>query len=133
VEPPLWAPRRVNRPSKHSDGRLSLRALLLLGCVVVFGCEGNECVPRVHKAHSCGQEGGVAVIASWAGGMNVYPGYTKPQLMWSEQWLPNPRPTDVGQLRPVLKKMHVDSPHFLLDWRQKTSWKSSQVSISYFW
>jgi hypothetical protein len=32
VEPPLWAPRRVNRPSKHSDGRLSIRELLLLGC-----------------------------------------------------------------------------------------------------
>ena len=63
MEPPLWAPRRVNRPSKHSDGRLSIRELLLFGLLLfVFGCEGTwlDCF-------------------LWVGDdMNVYRGYTKP-------------------------------------------------------
>jgi hypothetical protein len=62
VEPPLWAPRRVNRPPKHSDGRLVVyERVVAFGLLLfVFGCEGtwldcflragdDECVPRVHK------------------------------------------------------------------------------------
>jgi hypothetical protein len=63
VEPPLWAPRRVNRPSKHSDGRLSSRErVVAFGLLLfVFWCEGTwlDCFARV-------------------GDMNVYRGYTKP-------------------------------------------------------
>jgi hypothetical protein len=51
---------------------------------------------------------GAAIVSTGA----ARPGYTKPQLMWPEQWLPNPRPTDVGQLRPVFKSRLEHLPRF---------------------
>jgi hypothetical protein len=66
VEPPLWAPRRVNEPSKHSDGRLSIRELLLFVVVCVW-------VRGLGLTAFCGLDD-MNVYHD----MNVYRGYTKP-------------------------------------------------------
>jgi hypothetical protein len=62
------------------------------------------CTAGTQSQTRADKKGVVAVIACGRAGdeMNVYPGYTKPHLVWTEQWLPKPRPHRRGTASPSI-------------------------------